>query len=121
MANPKDEILELERRFWTGDADFYKENLDAECLIAFTQMAGVMTREDVAGTVGSGNRWKNLDLTVKGLLEPAPDVALFGYEASAERDTGEAYSALVSSGYVRRNGRWKMMFHQQTPLEKPKS
>ena len=29
---------------------------------------------------------------------------------------GEAYAALVSTGYVRRDDGWKMMFHQQTPL-----
>jgi hypothetical protein len=32
------------------------------------------------------------------------------------RPEGERYRALVSSGYVKRNGSWKMMFHQQTPL-----
>jgi hypothetical protein len=32
------------------------------------------------------------------------------------RDNGEAYEALVSSAYVRRDGQWKMAFHHQTPL-----
>ena len=30
---------------------------------------------------------------------------------------GEAYAALVSTGYVHRVNGWKMMFHSQTPLE----
>lgn len=29
----------------------------------------------------------------------------------------EHYHALVSSGYVRREAGWKLMFHHQTPLE----
>jgi hypothetical protein len=48
-------------------------------------------------------------------LQPTDDVALLTYHASAEAK-GEPYEARVSSGYVRRNGGWKMMFHQQTPL-----
>ena len=44
-----------------------------------------------------------------------PDTAIVTYEAHAKRATGEPYAALVSSGYVKRNGEWKMTFHQQTP------
>jgi hypothetical protein len=36
--------------------------------------------------------------------------------ASAVRGDAEPYEASVSSGYVKRGGNRKMMFHQQTPL-----
>lgn len=75
-----------------------------------------MTNTKIADTVGSGSRWKNLDLKPEGFLEPASGIALLVYEASATRENGEAYSALVSSGYAQRDGGWKMIFHQQTPL-----
>jgi hypothetical protein len=41
---------------------------------------------------------------------------LLTYRASAVRGNGEPYEARVSSGYVRRNGGWKLMFHAQMPL-----
>jgi hypothetical protein len=45
-------------------------------------------------------------------------MAVLSYEASAKRGaSGEAYHALVSSGYVKRGGEWKLAFHQQTPLK----
>jgi hypothetical protein len=33
------------------------------------------------------------------------------------RADGKRYAALVSSAYVKRNGSWKLAFHQQTPIE----
>jgi hypothetical protein len=110
-------LLALEKKFWTGDAKFYRQNVDDSCLIAFgADMAGVMSNKDVAATAQDGNRWKHLDIKLKGLIEPANDVAILSYEANATRSNGEHYAALVSTGYARRDDGWKMMFHQQTPL-----
>jgi hypothetical protein len=111
------ELLSLERNFWTGDAEFYRQHLDKECLCVFTDMAGVMGKEQIASMIQEGQRWKNLDLEIKGFNQLSNDIALLTYEASASRATGEAYRAHVSSGYVKRNGSWKMAFHQQTPLQ----
>jgi hypothetical protein len=117
-----DELLVLERAFWTGDAAFFEENTDSECLVAFSpDMAGVMGNKDLADTAKDGNRWKALEIELKGTLQPSNDVAMLTYEARATRANGEAYAALVSTGYVRRGGNWRMMFHQQTPLETPSS
>ena len=111
----KDELLSIEKELWTGDAGAYRQNLDEHCLVAFTEMAGVSKREEVAGMVEGGPRWRDLELEVEGLLQPTDEVAILSYRASAVRE-GDRYRALVSSGYVRRGGAWKMMFHQQTPL-----
>jgi hypothetical protein len=115
-ATEKD-LLALEKKFWTGDTKFYQDNVDDSALIAFgPDMAGVMSNKEIASSAGQGNRWKNLDIKLKGLIEPADDVAILSYEANATRSNGETYAALVSTGYARRDGGWKMMFHQQTPL-----
>ena len=115
-ATEKD-LLALEKKFWTGDTKFYRDNVDDSALIAFgPDMAGVMSNKEIASSAGQGNRWKNLDIKFKGLIEPADDVAILSYEANATRSNGEAYAALVSTGYARRDDGWKMVFHQQTPL-----
>lgn len=114
-----DELLVLERGFWAGGSSYYKENTDFECLVAFSaDMAGVMDSSSLAETAGDGNRWKKLELELKGMVQPSKDVFLLTYEAKATRSSGEDYRALVSTGYVRRATGWKMMFHQQTPLPK---
>ncbi|HEY7764319.1 MAG TPA: nuclear transport factor 2 family protein [Aestuariivirgaceae bacterium] len=112
----RDDLFRMEEKFWTGDAEFYRRNLDDKCLVVFTEMAGLMDKEQIAGTIKNPNRWRKLDLKDRNFLPLADDVAVLSYKASAVRDNGEAYEALVSTIYKRRNGGWKMAFHQQTPL-----
>jgi hypothetical protein len=112
------DLLDLEKQFWNGDAEFYRNNLDDKCLVAFKDMAGVMRKNDIAEMVNKDPpRWSDLEFEDKGFVEPTDGVVVFSYQASGKRGSGEKYEAIVSSGYVRRNGFWKMAFHQQTPLE----
>jgi hypothetical protein len=109
-------LLGLERKFWTEGPEFYREHLDASCLTAFARQAGVASKEQIAEQVSDPPRWRELQLEAKGLLRPTRNVAILTYEATAKRPDGAPYGALVSSGYVKRAGGWKMAFHQQTPL-----
>ncbi len=112
-----DELVELETRFWTGDAAFYERELDDRCLVAFSpEMAGVMSKQDVAATVGDGPRWDKPKIDVKGCIQPTDDLAILTYAATSKKPGGKQYKALVSSGYVKRDGGWKLAFHQQMPL-----
>ena len=110
----RDDLLAMERKLWVGGKAEYRGALDDDCLLAFATMAGVSSRAEVAEQADP-NRWRNLDIDVEGFLQPTDDVALVTYRASAVRGN-EPYEARVSSGYVRRGGAWKLMFHQQTPL-----
>jgi hypothetical protein len=112
----KDELLELERGFWTGDANYYRQHLDGVCVTAFTEIAGAFEREEVAGMITDTDRWRDLQLDPKGFVEPLPGMAILTYAVKARRKNGDPYAAVVTSGYVMRNGAWKMVQHQQTPL-----
>jgi hypothetical protein len=112
----QDEVLAIERGFWTGGADFYRQNLDDVCITVFTEMAGAFKRDEIAGMITDTDRWRDLNLDVKGFLEPAPGFAILTYAVKATRKSNDSYAAAVTSGYVMRNGAWKMVLHQQTPL-----
>jgi hypothetical protein len=112
----REELLDLERKLWFGTVADYRRTLDDDCLVAFGQVAGVSTREQVVGTVDETDRWEDLDIEIQGMLQPTKDVAILTYHANAVRGESDRYRALVSSGYVNRGDGWKMMFHQQTPL-----
>lgn len=116
MGRLREDLVSIEQELWVGGPETYRQHLDDQCLIAFTQMAGVSSREDVARTVQDGERWRDLDIEVVGLLQPTQDVAILTYGAHAIRGETEAYHALVSSAYVKRGGAWKLAFHQQTPI-----
>ena len=74
-------------------------------------MSGLMANKRIAATAKEGNRWKKLEIEEKGFVKPSDEVAILSYEAKAQRADGEPYKALVSTGYVKREGGWKMMFH----------
>jgi hypothetical protein len=112
----KEELLDLERGFWSGNSAYYEANADVECLVAFPQMAQAMTNGDLAKTATKPNKWRDLNIKLKGMVEPGSDIVMLTYEAHATRENGERYAALVSTGYVHRADGWKMMFHSQTPI-----
>jgi len=111
-----DDLYEIERHFWTGDAQFYRQNLAEKCMVVFAEMSGLKRREEVASMITDPQRWQDLKLEDRNVLELADEAVLLSYRASAKRASGESYEALVSTAYVKENGRWKMAFHQQTPV-----
>lgn len=82
----------------------FSRDLDARCLLAFPQareMHGVFDSKNVAATATPPNRWRDLRMCERHLLE-AGDVAIICYRAAVTRADGQPYAALVSSGHVRR-------------------
>lgn len=77
----------------------------------------MFTREQIAGSVEEAERWRDLEIEPEGLLRPLEDLAILTYRTGARRGEGERYLALISSGYARRDGTWKLVFHQQTPVK----
>lgn len=114
------DLMQLEKGFWTEGGDYYRDHVDDECLVAFTEMAGVHSNEEIAGMNPGAGNWKNVKLEEKGCVELSDDAVVLTYEVEAEHKAGRPYKALVSTGYVKRDGEWKMAFHQQTPLDAPK-
>lgn len=116
MRSLKDDLVSIEQMLWTGGPEAYRHHLDDECLLAFAQMAGVSSRDEVAGMVQDSERWRNLDMEVEGVLQPTTNIAILTYRARAVRGEDEPYHALVSSVYAKRDDAWKLVFHQQTPI-----
>lgn len=112
----QDELLVIERGFWSGGADYYRQNLDDVCVTVFTETAGTFRKDEIAGMVSEADRWRDLKLDVKGCLEPAPGFAILTYAVKATRRNNDPYAAAVTSAYVKRNSAWKMVLHQQRPL-----
>ena len=80
------DLLAIEEKFWSGDESYYRKHADSACLVAFDKMAGLMSNPDLAATAKDGNRWKKLDIEMKGVVRPCDEVAILTYEANAERE-----------------------------------
>lgn len=112
-------VLAIERRLWTNDADFYEDNLTDDALLVFPE-TGVISRDSAVAAIreesAAGRRWADVEFSDIRVLEFA-DAIMLTYRAISRFDQKNAFdTALASSVYVNRAGRWKLAFHQQTPV-----
>jgi hypothetical protein len=120
VTESADELVELEERGWRALATegaggpFYAEVLDREVLMLLPGGLVIADRDAALGAM-SGPPWSEyrIEAPVARLL--TPDAGFVAYGVRARRGDAPEYSALVSSAYVRRDGSWRLAFHQQTP------
>jgi len=109
-------LADLERQFWRGDAEFYRDNLTDDAVMVFPDPVGIMDRDATVAAIAGGARWQDVALEDVRVITIADDVAILVYRAVATRaGADDPYRTLASSTYVRRDGRWRLAVHQQTP------
>jgi hypothetical protein len=117
----ENQLIDVERKLWTNDAVFYKNNLTEKALLVFPE-TGVITRDVAVDAIltenAEGRRWAEVDFDQVHSLQLADNVALLTYRVAARWEHEQCKSsALVSSVYVKRGGVWKLAFHQQTSFK----
>jgi hypothetical protein len=113
-------LASIERKLWTNDSVFYRDNLTDDCLLVFPE-TDVISRDMAVDAIRKeneeGRRWGEVDFSDTRTLRLAEDAALLSYRVTArwEHETS-ATTALASSLYIRCDGAWKLALHQQTPI-----
>ncbi|MDP1846302.1 MAG: nuclear transport factor 2 family protein [Solirubrobacteraceae bacterium] len=118
--NPYDELVALETDGWralsadgAAAQEFYGRVLDETVVMLLPGGLRLTDRAAILESMG-GAPWASFALEDPQVLRLGEDGALVVYGVVAVRD-GAEYSALVSSAYVRRDGAWRLVGHQQTP------
>lgn len=111
-------LLELEEAFWreAGNGAFYAANLIEDALMVFPAPFGVMEKPATVNAVDASPAWLRFELQEVRFVDLTDDSAVLVYRAKARDASGAAYSAYITSVYVRRDGAWKLAVHQQTPI-----
>lgn len=115
-------LIDIERRLWTNDAQFYQDTLTEDCLLVFAE-TGVITREVAVDAIRKeneqGRRWAEVNFEEIRQLRLADAVSLLNYRVTARWEHEQSsVTLLASSIYVRRDETWKLALHQQTPVVK---
>jgi Domain of unknown function (DUF4440) len=114
----EERLWTIEELFWKGDSDFYRDHLTADCLMLFPEPVGILTNEQIVGSIANAPRWSRVTIEDRRILKFSDGALILTYRVKAQREGDPStYSALVSSGYVNRDGLWKLAFHQQTPQD----
>lgn len=118
--NETDELIALETDGWKAlsegggaAAHFYDRVLDDAVVMLLPGGLRMIARDAILQSM-SGAPWSSFAIEDPQVVWLGSDGAVVVYGVVAERD-GAAYSALVSSAYVRRDGTWRLALHQQTP------
>ena len=113
-------LVNIERKLWTNDAAFYKDNLTEDCWLVFPE-TGVINRDLAVDAIRKeneeGRKWAEVNFNEMRRLRLTDEVALLSYRVTARWEHEKsAITALASSLYVKRDGVWKLTFHQQSPV-----
>jgi hypothetical protein len=117
----QEQLLNTERELWTNSAVLYRDTLLQEALLVFPE-TDVITRDVAVEAIrqenAEGRRWAEVHIDHVRSLRLSDGAVLLTYRVAARWEHEEAkIVARASSVYVKRDGKWKLAFHQQTPLE----
>jgi hypothetical protein len=114
------ELIELERAGWaslcdgTGD-EFYGRTMADDGVMVLAN-GSVMTRDDVVAALGQAPPWASYEMDDIRLVPLGDESAALVYVGTGRRDGDDPpFVGVMSSVYVKRDGRWKLALYQQTP------
>lgn len=120
VRNPMTEVLEIERGFWNaaGDVEYYRTHFFDDGLMLLPGIPRPLDKEAVLSSVAGAAPWSGFEIEDIAFSEPATFVAVLAYRVRATRaDSPKPYRALVSSVYLAVGTDWRLLSHQQTPLD----
>ena len=112
------ELLSLERQGAQaltsgGAANFYGPLLTDDALMVVPGF--IVDKPMFVQMVDSEASWTSFTVEEPRVTSLTADAAILVYRAIGQRTGQPDYVALMSSVYVKRDGRWKLAHHQQTP------
>ena len=115
-----DDLVELEHAGWrslcdgTGD-EFYGDIMTADGVMILAH-GFALTRAEVIASLADAPPWERYEIDDPRIIPVAQDVASVVYTGRGFRPGETPFVALMSSTYVRTEGRWRLTIYQQTPI-----
>ena len=107
-------LWDLEERFWTQGADAARHMSSKDAVFVFPYPAGILRGTDLWREADVAQRWRSVVMTER-YASLQDTIAVLAYRVSAERGDDPIYDALCTSTYLKDEGGWLRLTHQQTP------
>ena len=109
-------VWAFEESLWTGDAEHYRELIDAACVMVLPQPPFVFTGRRAIEAVADTPRWSKVAFSEKQIMRPQEGMIAIAYKAEATRDGAADYTAFCTTTMRRlEHDAWRVVQHQQTP------
>ncbi|WP_062317388.1 DUF4440 domain-containing protein [Demequina maris] len=116
------EVERLERQAWEelsgGDPRAFFGRVLASDAVMLLPDVGLLERDESIDSMATTQPWDVHTLEDMRVLAPSEDVAVVVYRARAIRWDMQ-HVTHVSSAYVRLDGEWRLLVHQQTAASHP--
>jgi hypothetical protein len=116
------DLVELEKQGWRalsseGDAGrrFYRSILRDDAVMLFPGGFRLEGKQEILASLAA-QPWQSWQIEAAQVIALTENASALAYRVTARRQGSEPYVALVSSTYVRSEGEWKLVLHQQTPV-----
>lgn len=114
MSKATDEVMALEKGFWTeGDAQFFERNFADDGITIFEPM-GFIEKAQAVQSAGD-EAWREVQMKDVVVREVTPDVIVVAYHGSGRRGDKDPYHVSIGSTYVRLDGRWQLALTAHQP------
>lgn len=108
-------LWEREEMFWTKGASSARQMTSKGAVFVFPYPAGILQGDALWREKDVAQRWRSVVMSERH-VSIRGDIAVLAYRVSAERDGGSIYEALCNSTYLKDEGEWLRLAHQQTPV-----
>lgn len=113
-----EQLVEIERQLWTNDPAFYEQAYLPEAVLIFPGV-GKIDRATAVDAIRDENRqgrhWAEVAFDDVAILTLDNATELLTYSASARWNYEPSASRTICATiYVKRQGKWRVAFHQQT-------
>ena len=85
----EERLWTIEELFWKGDSDFYRDHLTADCLMLFPEPVGILTNEQIVGSIANAPRWSPSLSRTAGLKFSDGALILTGSKTSSRHEVKE--------------------------------
>ena len=116
MSKATDEVVAIERGFWTTATDpgYFEHNMADESLSVIEPLGFVEKAQAVAWPAEAP--WQNVEMLDLIAREIGPDCVILAYHGRAELDgAGKPYQGSIASTYCRIDGQWQLVLTSHQP------
>jgi len=115
------DLIELEEQGWQalsseGEASkkFYSSVLCDDAIMLFPGGILMNGKEEILASLAA-QPWRSFQIEELQVIFLSENAGVLIYRVTAQREGSAPYVALISSTYIRSDGTWKLILHQQTP------